>query len=172
VLKPPERESQPTPVSGLGNADFMFEMAGPRMALSELHPSPGDAMILWSIFLENIDPLVKVVHPPTLEPEFRNAIHNPRTISESLEALMFSIYSSAILSMTSTDCEQAFGISKSILATRFETGAKKSFMGAGLFISSDFRLLQAYVIWLVSFAVINMNQIFLMIIIECCSRFV
>ena len=131
------------------DGDFIFDTPGTRAVLSPLHPSVPDAGVLWHTFLENVNPLTKVIHVPTLEKEFAPATKDPPSIPDNLEALMFSIYLSAVLSMTPTQCEQAFGVSRSILASRYNTGARKAFVNAALLRSSDLKVLQAYIIWIV-----------------------
>ena len=63
---------------------------------------------------------------------------------------MFSIYAITIYSISPAECEDRFGMTKSALTAQFDTGTKKGLINAGILKSSDFRLLQAFVLWLVS----------------------
>ena len=136
-----------------GDGAFIFDSPHTKADLYDLHPSHLDFTTLWAAFRENIDPLTKIVHIPTLEPVLREASKSPRGLPDNLEAMMFAIYASAVLSMSATEAEEAFGLSRSILAARYEAGAKKALINAGLLKSSDFKLLQAFVLWLVSLVI-------------------
>lgn len=61
------------------------------------HPPPERILQLWQIFVENVHPLTKVVHVPTLRPAMQKAASNPGTVPRSFEALMFAIYSMCVL---------------------------------------------------------------------------
>ena len=102
--------------------------------------------------------MTKIVHVATLEPEITKASMDPRGIPDNLEALMFAVYASAVLSMSSTQCEEAFRVPRPILAARFEAGAKKALINAGILKSSDFKLLQAFVLWLVSVRITEVKK--------------
>lgn len=133
-----------------GDGAFIFDTPSSRADLYDLHPSRSDAKALWNIFKENIDPLTKIFHASTLEIEILETCQNLRNIPDNLEATMFAVYASAVHSISATECEETFGISRSILTARFGTGAKKAFINAGILMTSDFKLLQAFVLWLVS----------------------
>ena len=105
--------------------------------------------ILWGVFLENVEPLLKVLHIPTFEPEMWDAVRNVGRIPSSLEALIFAIYCITVISMPAYECEKNFGMKKGVLFARYESAVKKAFVKAGILISTDFRLVQAVVIWLV-----------------------
>ena len=72
------------------------------------HPSADRINQLWEVFVENVDPLTKVVHVPTLKPAIQKATKNVMSIPRSLETLMFAIYSCAVMSVRDEECEQRF----------------------------------------------------------------
>lgn len=132
------------------SGDFLFEQRGSRASLASFHPSAADKVMLWDAFINNVDPLLKILHIPTFENEMWEATRNTETIPSGMEALMFAIYTISVASMPAAECEKSFGIAKSILFARFESAVKKAFVKAGILVSTDFRLVQAIVIWLVS----------------------
>ena len=162
-LQPEQGQGRPY-MQAPGDGAFIFDNPHSKADLYDLHPSYGEFATLWSAFCENIDPLTKIIHIPTLEPEIRQGSKNPRGLPDNLEALMFAIYASAVLSMSATEVEEAFGLSRSILAARYEVGAKKALINAGLLQSSDFRLLQAFVLWLVSSADSGIEEVILSVL--------
>lgn len=58
-------------------------------------------------FVENVNPLSKIVHVPSLQSAIERATTNIGNIPKGLEALMFSIYSMAVRSFTDDECKPA-----------------------------------------------------------------
>lgn len=57
---------------------------------------------MWQIYQENVDPLVKVLHIPTMDKLVR-ASRNPESLVPQTEALMFAMYFGALTSMDDED---------------------------------------------------------------------
>ncbi|KAJ0115294.1 colonial-22 [Diaporthe amygdali] len=110
-----------------GQDGFPFVIGGSTSSVTNLHPSGVQIFQLWQIYLENVNPLLKVTHTPTIQGSLIEAAANPSKIAKPLEALMFSIYFIAVVSMT--DDEQAL-------------------INAGFMRSPDLVVLQAYVMYL------------------------
>ncbi|KUL88694.1 hypothetical protein ZTR_05188 [Talaromyces verruculosus] len=71
---------------------------------------------LWQVYLDNVDPLLKVTHAPTLQRQIIDAASNRRKLKPAFEALLFSIYCVALKSMApEDDVDAIFGASKSDL---------------------------------------------------------
>jgi hypothetical protein len=66
-----------------------------------------------------------------------------------LEALLFSIYLLAIISMSSEECLKYFDESRTQLLKRFQAGARQALMAADLFHTRELEVLQAFVLFLV-----------------------
>ncbi|KAH8204415.1 hypothetical protein TruAng_001466 [Truncatella angustata] len=60
--------------------------------LATLHPEQAKVFKLWQIYLDNVDPILKVTHSPTLQARIIDALGDITAIDSALEALMFSIY--------------------------------------------------------------------------------
>lgn len=54
---------------------------------------------MWQMFQENVDPILKVLHVPSMTKTIRHARNNMDSLTPSTEALMFAIYYSAVASM-------------------------------------------------------------------------
>lgn len=111
-------------------------------------------MALWRIFLDNVNPFSMLVHWPTLQASIDKAKDNLEHTPKGLEALMFTIYSCAVLSMTEVEVENEFGESKRVLLTRYRAGAKKALARAKFLGSSDLMILQAFILHLVCHALL------------------
>ncbi|EED21503.1 conserved hypothetical protein [Talaromyces stipitatus ATCC 10500] len=141
----PENESYP-----LDNGyDILFSVSSSD-TLTSLHPNPVQIFKLWQIFLENVNPLTKIIHAPSLQQQMLNAIGDLGSMGKGMEALLFSIYSCALLSMTDEEMQKEFGQDKGLLQTRFRTATQKALANAGLLKTTDLVLLQAFCFYLVS----------------------
>ncbi|KAF1836223.1 hypothetical protein BDW02DRAFT_249245 [Decorospora gaudefroyi] len=99
---------------------------------------------LWEIFVENVDPLSKVVHVPTLKPAFHKAVTGPRKdIPRNLEALMFAIYGTAIMSMGHDECQQRFSEPHHHLLLRYTRATEAALSRARFMGTTNLPVLQA-----------------------------
>lgn len=131
------------------NTDFVLDINSTPNYTYTLHPSPSQILKLWQIFLTNVNPLIKIIHQPTLQHSIES-IADVEKMPRGLEALMFAIYGAAVLSMRDGECQATFGESRSILQFRYNLGARRSLSRARFMGTSDIIVLQALVIYLVS----------------------
>jgi hypothetical protein len=127
----------------------LFDLAAPLPDLSSLHPQPFQIFRLWQTFLDNVHPLVKIIHAPSIQQEISRASGSPRSFSKPMQALMFSIYSCSVASMSDEDCIDILGEDKASALRRFAGIAKTALTVAGLLTTQDTMVLQAFVLFLV-----------------------
>ena len=154
--KPFTRTWDAMPADG-GDVLFPYQ---PTENLHDLHPAPIHIFRMWQTFLDNINPLTKILHAPTVQQQILDASSNLGKISKGTEALMFSIYACSVMSLTDVECKATFGEEKSILLSRFQSGARKALLRAGFLRSSELIILQAYVLYLVSRLLFASQQYF------------
>jgi len=118
--------------------------------LSTFQPSPAQIFKFWQVYLDNVNPLLKVTHTPSLQARLIDAISNTTTINPALEALMFSIYCISILSLTGEQCQTMFVSSKEDLLTRYRFGCQQALLNCEFLRSSDRDCLTALYLYLVS----------------------
>lgn len=82
---------------------FILGFNLPDDSPENLHPSPSQIPFYWQTFVENVDPLLKIFHIPSMNKVMRDMQRSPRFLSPCKEALVFSIYLSAVTSMTPTE---------------------------------------------------------------------
>ena len=114
------------------------------------HPPPERIHQLWQIFIENVDPLTKVVHVPTLRPAIQKAASNIRTIPRSFEALMFAIYGAAVMSLKDDECKQRLCEPRKTLLSRYIFATKAALLRAKFMGTISLVVLQALVLHLLS----------------------
>lgn len=122
---------------------------GAKESLAKLHPDPLHIFKLWQTFLENVNPLIKLLHAPTLQPQILEAMSDLPKASKELEALMFSIYCISLASLQAGEVEKSFGESKKKLLSRYRRGAQMSFKNVSLLRTSSIMVLQAFMLYLV-----------------------
>jgi hypothetical protein len=120
-------------------------------SLDLIHPSPVNIFRLWQTFLDNVNSLIKIFHAPSMQQQLLEATSNLDQVPKNLEALMFGIYSMAAASIAEADCEKLFDEDKLVMLRRYQSGARKALQNAGYLRSTDFVVLQAFVLLLVSY---------------------
>lgn len=119
--------------------------------LSTFHPSTVDIFKLWQIYLDNVNPLLKVTHAPTVQVRIIEAVGNISNIPSPFEALLFSIYCMAIFSIEDEQCLSTFATPKSDLLTKYQFGCQQALTNAGFLRSADRDTLTALYLYLVSY---------------------
>lgn len=128
---------------------LLIMSTGTEKRPADLHPSPVHIFKLWQTFLENVNPLLKILHTPTIQPHILEAMDNPQQMNRELEALMFSIYCISVISLTADDVEKSFGESRKKLFQIYRRGAQVAFKNASLMRTSSLMVLQAFVLYIV-----------------------
>lgn len=102
-----------------------------------MHPTSGQIFKLWQIYLDNVNPLLKVTHTPTLQPRIIDAAVDLANISSGLEALMFGIYCTALLSIDDAECHSSFGSPKEGLLKGYQSACKQTLIKKAVLRSRD-----------------------------------
>lgn len=139
----------PSP-SGFSSDGGNMLIGTPRSAvnLRPLHPQPVQIFKLWQTYLDNINPLIKIFHTPTVQQIISNASGDLDDIPKNVEALLFSIYSVCIESLSESECDVIMGESKAVCSTRFKAAAQHALINASFLKTSDMMVLQALVLFL------------------------
>ncbi|KAJ5632278.1 hypothetical protein N7490_008617 [Penicillium lividum] len=134
-----------------GNDDHII--LGSRKAsvnLATMHPEPVHIIRLWQLYLDNVNPLFKVTHTPSLQGMIIEAATNTMSIEPHLEALMFSIYCMAIQSLTAENCQTLFGLSQADLLTKHQFGCQQALLNCQFLRTDNRTCLTALFLFLVS----------------------
>lgn len=129
---------------------------------SWLPNSADDCFFLLNIFYSHVDPIMRLVHKPSLARRFTqyvNQVYGPgRDSSESapdptmhtFEPLALAIFYSAINSLSPDSISQRFDTEKPALLTQFQTAIELGLGREGFLTTSSIEVLQAFVLLLVS----------------------
>ncbi len=115
----------------------------------EYRPPPAHAICLWQLFLDRVNPLIKIIHVPTVQPMLVEFTTNPADVPRNAEAILFSIYLLAAISMTDAECQSSLGYTKKAAIGRFTRGARAALTCLDVLKSRDFVVLQAMTLYLV-----------------------
>ncbi|EFR05340.1 C6 zinc finger domain-containing protein [Nannizzia gypsea CBS 118893] len=129
---------------------LLFGSSGGIVDLSTTHPSQMQIFRLWQVYLDNVNPLLKVTHTPTLQARIIDAASDITNIKPTLEALMFSIYSISILSLTEDQCSGFFGSPKKDILTGYQTSCQQALGNCDVLQSCDYECLTALYLYLVA----------------------
>lgn len=115
-----------------------------------LHPSSAQIIALFHYYQKNVDPMVKILHTPSLRKLVMNASTNKDAIPSGnyVEALLFAMYYAAITSLTQEECLQNFHDGRNSLLARYRSGTESALSNADLLSTQEIGTLQALVIFL------------------------
>jgi hypothetical protein len=105
-------------------------------------------MRLFQIFSDNVLPIVRIFHTPTLTRLFWDAVVTPDSLEKETEALMFAIYYSAVISLDSAQCAEIVGAPRSATVERYRFAAEQALARANLLNTQSVLLLQAALLYL------------------------
>ncbi|OAL39066.1 hypothetical protein AYO20_01817 [Fonsecaea nubica] len=135
--------------SVVSDDNLLFGARGPAVDLSSLHPDPVHIFRLWQIYSDNVNPLLKVTHTPSLQGRLIEAVSDISKISPTLQALMFSIYCIAISSHATEDCQRLFDCPKEDLLMRYHYACQQALLNCSFLRTNDRDCLTALYLYLV-----------------------
>lgn len=120
-------------------------------SLSSLHPTAPQIFRLWQTFLNNVNPLVKIFHAPSVQQTILEVANNPKRASKATNSLMFAIYFSSVTSMSDQDCRSLMAEPKAVLLPRFSGVSQQALVKAEFLNSNSIVVLQALTLYIVGF---------------------
>ncbi|KUJ19413.1 uncharacterized protein LY89DRAFT_716926 [Mollisia scopiformis] len=130
--------------------DLLFGSRKLAVDICTLHPEPVQIFRLWQLYLENVNPLLKITHTPSLQGRIIEAAGDVSNIKPTLEALMFSIYCMTVTSLDPDDCLAMFGSSQVDLLRRYQFGCQQALLNSGFLRCHERDCLTALYFYLIS----------------------
>ncbi|QPG95103.1 hypothetical protein C2857_007678 [Epichloe festucae Fl1] len=128
---------------------FILGYRSADVDLQKLHPLPSQSTFLWSAYRENVEPIIKVMHVPSVDLILRDARRNFDELSPGNKALVFAIYFAAITSLESDEVQTNFNANIDDLVAQYRFAVEQALAKANFLDSSDLVVLQAFTIFLV-----------------------
>jgi hypothetical protein len=135
-----------------GPSGFLFGNPDYQEREPLLHPPPEMMARLWAIYLRNVDPLMKVLHRPTIAKALQNYTESPpthRSFEAPTNAVIFAIYFCAATSLTPDDCLERLGESYDVVTRRYRNGIEQALAEADYLNSNELETLQALALYTV-----------------------
>ncbi|KAJ5157189.1 uncharacterized protein N7482_008289 [Penicillium canariense] len=146
-----EEDDTPSPESSHSGSHqgFLFGFYSLSHSLREFHPDLPKVSMLWEAYKENVAPLITLVHKETARNLLVEAAQHPDSLDKNNEALVFSIYLSAIVSLKPDECMARLGEDRTILVKRYRFAVEQALSRAGLLNTQSLILIQAAVLFLI-----------------------
>lgn len=126
-----------------------FMSIGTRCLLA-YHPTHTEAMFLWQTHIENVEPLCRILHIPTVSQTVSSISRSPSTATRSDECLLFSIYHFAVFSMTDTDCHSHLHCARTTLLQNYSFAARQALLNASFLKTTSLTILQSLILFLMA----------------------
>ncbi|KAJ5138880.1 uncharacterized protein N7515_003728 [Penicillium bovifimosum] len=130
---------------GIGNTLTPSFMSLPRDRLG--------ASKLCRVYLQNVDPIIKILHRPSLSKWMLDGASTYLGTSEdnnSVRALASAVCYVAANTMTEAQCQATFQQNKSSITTVYRRMCESAFEKAGLLTTRDMTVLQAFILYLIA----------------------
>lgn len=119
--------------------------------LSARHPQPQVAEVLWTTYMTNVNPLMKIGFDWELEALRSVTLANEASgFSYPEHAFVFATYTISILSMRDSACKELFGTTKARLLSEHQMLCEHALARSDFLCTSDFMVLQALALFIVS----------------------
>ncbi|KAJ5178984.1 hypothetical protein N7492_002194 [Penicillium capsulatum] len=128
---------------------FLFGFHSLSHSLREFHPPLPKVSKFWEIYRENVAPLITILHRPTARNLLVEAAQHPESLDKNSEALVFSIYLSAIVTLSPAECVSRLGEERSTAVKRYRFVVEQAMARADLLNTQSLVLLQAAVLFLI-----------------------
>ena len=127
-------------------------------SIDKLLPEPTQIFTIWQIYLDRVNPLTKIIHVPTVQPLIMQAMTDWAALSFSHQALLFSIFAMAVVSLDETETVQLLGVAREKAIQDLNAGTKVALNRSNFIQNYDMVTIQALLIHLVS-ATSHMNAV-------------
>ncbi|KAK8084355.1 hypothetical protein PG997_005626 [Apiospora hydei] len=127
---------------------ILFGLGASVGSLCDLHPTLVQSAALFAAFCENVAPVMRVMHLPTLTRQYWNAAASPDKLDRNTEALVFAINYVSAGTMSDDQCTTALGQPRQAALARYRTAAEQSLSRAHLLATRSPAVLQATVFYI------------------------
>lgn len=117
----------------------------------DCYPDTQLALRLWNVYVKSVDPVLKILHIPTVQSTVVETILNPKSAQSSVVALTYAIYFAAVTALCHDDDEPAvLPCEKPMLLEHYKKALDQLLMPTELMKRPELVSLQALAIYAVS----------------------
>jgi hypothetical protein len=150
--------SSQAPAQPLEN--FSNLVAGSRLGTANsFYPSPTQAKALVETFVSNVDPVIKVLHIPTLRKEVDSQF-SAQTVTRKtnhMNLLLAAVFFASVTSMTESECQTHLQLSKQTAVSGFRYAFEDGLARSHFMSRADMVTLQALVIFIVRLCIAHLT---------------
>jgi Fungal specific transcription factor domain len=128
-----------------------YVFAHDKIDMGAFHPTRAQSNFLVQAYISNIDPFIRILHKPRFKLElsqFHRVTTPPMPQRDEFEALLFSVYTLAILSSPDEAVVAQFGEHKWVLGGRYRLATERALERIGFLSGHSMMGLQAFVLYL------------------------
>ncbi|KAL7788537.1 hypothetical protein V8C43DRAFT_323775 [Trichoderma afarasin] len=117
--------------------------------LLDVYPDAQLALRLWNVYVRSVDPVLKILHIPTIQSAVVATILDARSAQPSMVALTFAIYYAAVTALCHHDCDEPVDLSweKPVLLKHYQTALDRLLVTPDFMKRPDVTGLQALAIY-------------------------
>ena len=82
-----------------GYYNFLLSHTSAAHRKEDLHPLPSQMLFLWQLYLDNVEPFIKILHVPTMTKVIRELRGSYLSLGPSMRALVLAVSLAAIVSL-------------------------------------------------------------------------
>lgn len=118
----------------------------------EFYPDTELALRLWNVYVKSVDPVLKILHIPTVQSTVIATILEPRSAPSSTVALTFAIYFAAVTALCHDNNNDPIDLpwEKQTLLKRYKISLDRLLLVTDLMNQPEMTALQALAIYVVS----------------------
>ena len=109
-----------------------------------------DTSVLWTAYVENVAPLIKIFHSPTMKKLWQESSSGAKSLTSVEETAFGSIYFAAAVSLQDSETQQLFNRRKDDIIQTQRRSLEKSFLDIALLNTSSVMSLQAFLLYLIT----------------------
>ncbi|KAL1865589.1 hypothetical protein VTK73DRAFT_5197 [Phialemonium thermophilum] len=119
------------------------------LELLDVYPDAHLALLLWNVYVRSVDPVLKILHKPTVQSAVVATILNTRSAKPSTVALTFAIYYAAVTALCHYDCDEPVDLpwEKPVLLERYQAALDRLLLTPDFMNRPDMTGLQALAIY-------------------------
>lgn len=129
--------------------DSLFNKSSASDDISTIQSSQNGLPYLWTKYVANVDPIMKVLHVPTSQAIVEKAIAGPQDVPKDQQCLLAAVKFAAVSSLSDEDCLADLSTSRLELLSVFRSEVHSALKRSNYLVSHNFVTLQALVIYLV-----------------------
>ncbi|KAJ6056809.1 uncharacterized protein N7446_007700, partial [Penicillium canescens] len=144
------RELQASPARPYQGRHRDFACRGYAVHTSQsLHPSSTTTFFLWQTYLERVHPVLKIIHAPCVQRQIIEFLQEVISDSSPIHCLLFAIYYTAVVALTTEECKKALGCDRPTSLQRYRKSIETALTQADYQKSTDITVLQAFTLYTV-----------------------